>query len=204
MMVIGLTGGIASGKSTVAAMLRNANIPVIDADDLAREATKVGSPGLTEVVAAFGRDILRADQSLDRAKLATIVFADEHRLRQLEAILHPKIEQLFNREMQQLESFGHPIVVYMAPLLFEKQIHRKLAKTLLVVANDDLRKTRLVARDQLTREDAEKRFKAQLTDDCKIKLADEIIENNGSMDELYNNLCQAFERVTKTKLVLAK
>lgn len=202
MIVIGLTGGIASGKSTVAAMLQNAKIPVIDADDLAKRVTEKGSPVLSDIVALFGRDILANDQTLDRKKLAKIVFDDGNLLRKLEAIVHPAVEHLRRLLLTELEHSGHKVAVYMAPLIFEKDLHKDkdLAKTLLITADQDLIKRRIANRDGLSMVEAQKRIDAQLDDETKITMADEVIENNGTMDELYKNLALAWQRLTGMKL----
>ncbi len=115
MLVIGLTGGIGSGKSTVAAMLRNAKVPVVDADELARQVIEKNSPGLHELVKVFGADVLNNDGTLNRKRLALIVFSDDRALSQLESILHPKIALACTKALCELEMRGYKIAVYMAP-----------------------------------------------------------------------------------------
>lgn len=203
MMVIGLTGGIASGKSTVAAMLEKAHIPVIDADDLAKRAVMVDTPGFREIIETFGPTILKDDGTIDRTKLARLVFSDAALLGKLEAIIHPKIKKLAEEKLHHYQTLGHSVVVYMAPLLFEKNLHKNCDKTLLVTANKEIRKARLFSRDQLLNEEAEERFKFQLSDDEKAKLADEIIENNESLFKLYKNLSTAWKKLTNYNLPIS-
>lgn len=200
MIIIGLTGSIASGKSTVAAMLMKANIPVIDADLLAREVTDKNSEGLKEIVREFGSSILTANQSLDRQKLGAIVFADPMRRKKLEAIVHPRVEQRRFEIIYELEQAGHKLVVYMAPLIFEAGLHKHLTKTILVTAPIDTITHRIMKRDNLSESDAQKRIRAQLDDETKISMADAVIINDGTLDELYENTATAWENITGFKL----
>jgi dephospho-CoA kinase len=200
MMIIGLTGGIASGKSTVAAMLRQSGVPVIDADALSHQLTQKGGQALREIVTEFGSDILTKDLELDRRKLGSIVFGNKNHLVKLEAILHPKIEALRKQLIEELAKQGHQVVVYMAPLIFEKNLHKTLTKTLLITADINLIKNRIKTRDNLSNDEIDNRIQAQLKTTDKIQLADEIIENNGSFDELYTNLSHAWAKLTGHKL----
>lgn len=191
MMVIGLTGGIASGKSTVAAMLENANIPVIDADHLAKELTK--SEAVLKEIAAHFLGVLNTDGSLNRAKLAEIVFSNPEKLKELEAILHPKIEELRMKILAQLKSQGHKFAIYMAPLIFEKGLEKKLDGCILVTADQDLVIKRTKERDGMSEAEVKKRIKAQMSDAQKRALADVVIENNGSLLELQQKLSMALK-----------
>lgn len=199
-MVIGLTGGLASGKSTVAAMLLKANIPIIDADDLARELSKKNTATWQKIVETFGDAILAKDGELDRKKLATIVFAAPEKLAQLENILHPAIKALSSMRLSELAARGHAVAVYMAPLIFEKQMHQQFDKTLLITADRELLINRAQHRDQHSRTHVEQRLSAQLDEDQKIPLADVVIKNNGSLEELSENLYRAWEQLTGMKL----
>lgn len=201
MMVIGLTGGIACGKNTVATMLRNASIPVIDADIVARFVTQKGSDTLKKIVAVFGDEVLASDQTLDRKKLAQIIFNDYRLRKMLEAIVHKEIEEERKKELKILEEKGHKIAVYMAPLIFETGLHHQLDKTLLVVARRDLILDRVLKRDGWSLDDIQKRMDAQMDEETKKTLADEIIENNGSLDELYKNLVHAWKKLTGMELI---
>src|SRR3954471_3696068 len=117
--VFGLTGGIGSGKSTVSALLRERGVPVVDADELAREAVAVGSDGLREVVAAFGPDVLGPDGNLDRKQLGALVFSDPEARKRLNSITHPRVRQLSQRRFAELERQGVALAGYDVPLLFE-------------------------------------------------------------------------------------
>jgi dephospho-CoA kinase len=196
MMIIGLTGGIGTGKSTVAAILRKAAIPVIDADDLSRQLTQKNSPVLEEICHEFGRDILDEKGELKRSLLAQIVFTDKQRLKKLEAILHPKIERLRERLFAQLKKQQIRFAVYMAPLLFEKDLHKQVSKTILIVADRDIIKDRLKKRDNMSETDIENRINAQYNDEQKISLADEIIVNNGKFEKLYDDLNNVWKKLT--------
>lgn len=200
MMLIGLTGTIGSGKSTVAHMLKKSGIPIIDADAIAHELTQKGSHALQDIVNAFGLEIMNNDGSLNRKMLGQLVFRDHKRLKDLEAILHPLIEQRRKELIETYSKAGHDIVVYMAPLIFEKGLYHTMSKTILVVADEDVIKNRLAKRDQLTKEEAEDRIKAQMSTAEKIKLADETINNNGTMEDLYINLTRVWKKITGKSL----
>lgn len=201
MKIIGLTGSIASGKSTVAAMLAKANIPVIDADQLAREATKKNSVGLHKIVTEFGDDILTTEGTLDRKALGQRVFDNASLRKKLENILHPIIEQERLRKLEELKSAGHEVAVYMAPLIFEAALHKKLDATILVVAPMDIMIERIMKRDSLSRTDAEKRIRAQLDDETKASLADAVIVNDGSPAMLLEKLASTWKAVTGIPLM---
>lgn len=196
MMIIGLTGGIGSGKSTVAAILKKCGIAVIDADELAHTLTQKGSQALTDIVAEFGPGILTEQKELNRRKLAHMVFSDQALLTKLEAILHPKIEAARQRLLEELLSKGHQVVVYMAPLLFEKNLHKNLSKTLVIISNRDLVNERIKLRDNLSTDEIEKRLQAQMSNQERTRMADEVLENNGTLDELLLKLKEAWIRLT--------
>ena len=137
MLLIGLTGGIASGKSTVGRMLARAGVPVVDADVLAREAVRPGTAALAAIVARFGPAILRPDGSLDRQRLGALVFAhpplaDADPLRDLNGIVHPSVAALADSSLEQLRAAGHAVAIYEVPLLFESRLEGMVDKTLLV------------------------------------------------------------------------
>ena len=198
MKLIGLTGGIASGKSAVAAILRRLGAHVIDADDLAREVVKPGQPAWSDIIALFGRDILQLDQTLDRKKLRRIVFDNPQARKQLEAITHPRIRQLAQEKINQCTDSGVPLVVYEAPLFFESQIHLWLRPVVLVACDIETQRQRLEARDNLTRSEIDKHLEAQMSLDEKRKLADYIIENNGSLDELERKVKVLVDTISAT------
>ncbi len=200
MMLIGLTGSMASGKSTVAHMLQKAHIPVIDADELAREACLPSSPALKKILETFGVEVLNKDGTLNRAALAELVFDDPKALQRLEAILHPAIHELYLKKLDDLKAKSVPIVVYMAPLLFEKNLQGAFDKTILVTASDEVLEQRALARDQLSLDKIKKRLKQQMSTEEKIKRADEVIDNNGTKEELLMHLQKIWYKITKTHL----
>lgn len=200
MMVIGLTGGIACGKNTVATMLSSANIPIIDADIISRETTKKSSRALAKIVEVFGSDVLKDDGSLDRKKLGAIVFHDEALRKKLEDIVHPEIEKIKNEHLARLREQNVPVAVYMAPLIFETDLHRTLDKTILVVAHRDIAMARAMKRDNLSALEIKKRMDAQMNEKEKAERADVVIYNNGSINELYEQVSAAWEKLTGAKL----
>jgi dephospho-CoA kinase len=202
MKIIGLTGSMGSGKSTVAEMLKQANIPIIDADELARRATALKSYGLQQIVNRFGEKVLLADQSLNRALLGKLVFNDKAALQDLENIVHPAIEALRADLFRELKSQGHEIIVYMAPLLFEKELEGSCDKTLLIVSPKELALSRVKERDGLSEEEIEKRLRHQMSDEEKIAKADEVIINDGTIESLFQKLKEAWKRLCDRELTI--
>ncbi|MCA9638062.1 MAG: dephospho-CoA kinase [Myxococcales bacterium] len=184
MHVYGLTGGIGSGKSTVAAILEEYGIPVVSADELSRMVVTPGSPGLAAVVALFGDEILDAQGHLDRSKLGAIVFADPEQRVALERLLHPRIRERFEEVLDALEKAGHTKVVYEVPLLFENKLEEMMDGVIVVTTRDDLRIARVGARDGLDAAAIRARMAAQLDDKTRQKLADYVITNNGDAMDL--------------------
>ena len=198
MKLIGLTGGIASGKSTVAKIIRQLGAAIVDADGLAREVVEPGSDGWKEIVATFGMEILQADQTLDRQKLRTLIFNNADARRQLEAIIHPKVRALAEQRIRQLGDAGFAIVVYEVPLLFEGKIHEWLRPVILVACNVDTQRRRLETRDSITREAAQKMIDAQMSLEEKRRLADYVIENDGSLVDLENQVRAVVAKIQAT------
>jgi len=182
--VIGLTGGIATGKSTLAEALRSRGVPVVDADELSRAAVAPGQPALAEIERAFGRGVLAPDGSLDRRKLGAIVFDDEGARRRLEAILHPAVRRAMIEETARLDAAGHDLVFYDTPLLFEVGLDRTLDCVVVVFAPADVQRARLAARDGLTAAEADARIAAQLSIEEKARRADIVVENTGDRGDL--------------------
>src|SRR5258708_34763565 len=162
MRVIGLSGGIATGKSTVAAMLCERGALVVDADRLAREVVEPGRPALEEIAAEFGPGVLAADGGLDRAGLGAIVFADAERRRRLEAITHPRIGALMQERIAAAVAAAPPLVVVDIPLLFENGRSGMVEGVLVVYADTATQLRRLVERDGITEADARRRIAAQM------------------------------------------
>jgi dephospho-CoA kinase len=181
-MNIGLTGGIACGKSTVAAMLAARGAILVDADAIAREVVEPGSPALDEIAARFGQDVINEDGSLYRKRLGEIVFADREAKRDLEQILHPRIRQIMMGRMRENESlYPDKLVVVDVPLLYESKLESWFSEVMVVYVPRETQLTRLIQRDGLTTEQAESRLSAQLPIDEKKARADYVIDNQGSL-----------------------
>jgi dephospho-CoA kinase len=179
--VIGLTGGIASGKSTVSSMLRQLGADVIDADAIARDVVEPGTPGLAEVARRFP-GVLGADGRLDRAKLGARIFFDPQERAALNAILHPLIQEEFRRRTAALEAQGKPLVVYDAALLIENGLHRAMDAVVVVNAPEDVQRRRLMERNGLTREEADARLASQMPLREKLQHATWVVENGGTLE----------------------
>ena len=195
MHIYGLTGGIGSGKSTVATMFAALGLPVVSADVLAREVVGPGSDGLAAVVAAFGPEVVAEDGSLDRAKLGRIVAAEPTRRRQLEEILHPRIRDRFASIVAELASAGHRAVVYEVPLLFENNLESQMHAVILVSAPEDVRVSRVIARDGLKPAEVRARIAAQLDDASKRARADYIIDNDGDSQHLHDQVAAVLTKI---------
>lgn len=181
---VGLTGGIASGKSTVARFFAEEGVPVIDADVVARDVVARGTDGLREVVAAFGDGVLATDGTLDRKALAALVFADQAKRKRLETITHPRIGAESMRRLGAALATGVPYALYEAALLVENGSYRMFAALVLVAASDSAQLARLMARDEITEAEARARLAAQLPLAEKRRVADYVIENDGDLDAL--------------------
>jgi dephospho-CoA kinase len=184
MRLIGLTGGIASGKSLVSARLRELGAVVVDADVLAREAVAPGSPGLARVVEAFGPGVLRDDGALDRAALGAVVFRDADRLATLNGIVHPEVRRLF-KEARQRAAAADPdgILVYDVPLLAETVEGRTEAydRIVVVTAPEAQRIARMVEHRGMTEAEAVARIAAQATEAQRLAIATDVIDNSGTV-----------------------
>lgn len=184
MHLFGLTGGIASGKSAVARRLRARGVPVIDADLLAREVVERGSEGLAAVVAAFGPDVLTPEGTLDRAKLAAVVFSDPAKRKELERITHPRISALTMRRAAELAEKGEPLACYEAALLVENGIADAFRPLVVVAAAEAVQVARASVRDAADPEAVRARIRAQMPLATKVAAADFVIHNDGSLAEL--------------------
>jgi dephospho-CoA kinase len=184
MTVFGLTGGVASGKSTVAQRFRERGLAVIDADRLARELVVPGSVALGEIVAAFGSDVLRSDGTLDRPRLGRLVFDDEDARLRLNAILHPRIGAETLRRAEELAQAGADLACYEAALLVENGLSDAFRPLVVVALDPVVQVERLRTRDGLDRAAAEARVAAQMPLAQKIAVADHVIDNSGTREEL--------------------
>jgi dephospho-CoA kinase len=196
--LLGLTGGIASGKSTVAAILRRLGVAIINADELSREVVQPGQEAWKEIVDTFGPAILQEDKTLDRRKLRKIVFDNPEARKKLEAIIHPRVRALAEKKISELAATGSSIIVYEVPLLFEAQIHLWLRPVILVACDVETQKKRLLERDRLTEAEAQQHLDAQMSLEDKRKLADYVIENNGDLEELERQVRGVLQKIQAT------
>jgi dephospho-CoA kinase len=181
-LLVGLTGGIATGKSTVSGMLRDLGCVIIDADLLARDVVAPGQPALRAIVEAFGPGVLQAEGTLDRKRLGAIVFADPDRRRQLEDITHPAIRTLFDARLQALRAQGFAgVVVFDAAVMIESGNYKNMDRLVVVVTDPDTERARLMARDGISREEADRKIASQMPLSEKANLADDVIENSGDL-----------------------
>jgi dephospho-CoA kinase len=181
-LLVGLTGGIGSGKSTVARMLAERGAVVLDSDALAREAVEPGTPGFDAVVDRFGHGVVTPGGSIDRPALAALVFSDERARADLEAIVHPEVRRRI-AETVAAHADGDDVVVVDSPLLFETGAHEAFPVVVVVVASDEARVARLVARG-MTEHDVRARMAAQTPLAEKAERADMVLDNDGSLVEL--------------------
>lgn len=181
MFLIGLTGGIASGKSTVASLLQKKGARVIDADEVAREVVLPGTPGLEAVVKEFGSGILNADNSLARHTLGQIVFDDAEKRQKLEAILHPLISK---RTKELISASDAQVVVYAVPLLVEAKVQYPFDMVVTVEAGEDNQIQRLISTRGLSEQEANKRISSQASAKQRINRADVVIDSSGPIENL--------------------
>lgn len=183
MLKIGLTGGIASGKSTVAKMISNYHIPIVDADKIARQVVEPGEPVFCQIIETFGEDLILPDGNLNRKKLGDMIFNNKEKRETLNQMIHPKIGETMMRKVKQYEESHQKSVVLDIPLLFESKLTHLVDKILLVYVNDDLQTKRLMERNHLTLEEAKSRITSQLPLFQKKAMSDYIIDNSGSREE---------------------
>ena len=192
-MIIGLTGGIASGKSTVWKYLAEKGFKVYDADKIAKDISGKKSVQ-KEIILTFGDKILDENGNIDRKKLKEIVFENKEKLKQLNAIIHPKVID-FYKELK--EKNTDEVIIFDVPLLFESGIDKFCDKILVVISDYEIQLNRIVERDKIDRELAEKIIKSQLSNEERIKKADVVIENNSSLEDLFEKVERFCERIWK-------
>lgn len=192
---IGLTGGIASGKSTVSRFLRLAGYPVVDADDLAHRVVLPHTTGFKTIVEVFGNEILDSQHMINRKALAKIVFASPNKLRELEGIIHPEVKKMAEKEKKILEEQGIAIAFYEVPLLFEKKLEDQFDQIVLVYTTQENQRKRLKKRDGLTDDEIELRISQQLPISSKISRSDHVISNNGTLEQLENEVEKYLENL---------
>lgn len=196
-MIVGLTGGIACGKSTVANMFRELGCPIVDADQVAREVVEPGTIGLKRLLERFGEDVLRDDGTLDRKELGKIVFHNKKALAELNAILHPLISERMNEKKEEALKLNPPFVIMDIPLLYELNREGLVEVILVVYVPAAVQLERLIQRDQFTMEEANLRIASQMDIEEKKKRADYVIDNLGTLEstrkqveEIYSILCK--------------
>jgi dephospho-CoA kinase len=200
--VIGLTGGIAAGKSAVAARLAELGAVIVDADQLARDVVRPGSPALAEIARRFGDGVLAADGTLDRARLADIVFADADARSELNAIVHPAVRERYDEVVT--EAFGrdsNAIVVYDVPLLAEARAASEFSSVIVVDAPADVRLERLVTLRGMEPEAARARISAQMSDADRLALADEVIDASGTLEHTREQVDSLWSRLVAQRAV---
>lgn len=189
-LVVGLTGGIASGKSTVANMFKEMGIEVIDADIEARKAVEIGEAAYEQIVTYFGEGILNDDHTINRSKLAEIIFNDSVKRQKLNEIVHPDVRRRMNEKKETAILRGDQVVVLDIPLLFESGLKHMVDVVLLVYVEKDVQLQRLMDRNLLTKEEALARIQSQMPIEDKRKLADKVINNNGTIDDTKKQLIE--------------
>ena len=192
--VIGVTGGIASGKSTISTMIKELGFTVVDADLAARAVVEPGEPAYNEVVATFGKEILHEDGSINRGLLGKIIFHDKEKRLQLNAIVHPAIRAYTQRQKEEAFARGEHVVFMDVPLLFEGKLTNTVDVSLLVYVDDEIQLQRLMERNGLAKEEALARIHSQMPLAEKRALADEIINNNGTIEESRQQLMKILQK----------
>lgn len=197
MKTIGLTGGIACGKSTVAALLRARGVPVIDADQVSRDVVAPPSPALAEIAASFGPGVLNPDGTLNRRALGARIVGDTEARRALEAILHPRIRAGIDEGLARLAAMGHPVAVVEAALMVETGSYRLYDALMVVAASPDVQVQRLMAREGIDETAARAWLAAQLPVADKVRLADAVVMNDDGPDALADALDAAWRSLSK-------
>ncbi|KAJ3573378.1 hypothetical protein NP233_g2472 [Leucocoprinus birnbaumii] len=197
MLVVGLTGGIATGKSSVSSILKAHNVPIIDADIIAREVVMPGTPGLRKIVKTFGEDVLLPDGSLDRKKLGSIIFPDETKRKQLNSIVHPAVRKAMLWAVVKCWVRGEKWCVLDVPLLIEGPLWKLVGLVVVVYCSPEVQLQRLMLRDNSNETDASARLNSQIPITKKIEYADIVIDNSGTKDELEAKVTAFIEKMNK-------
>jgi len=194
-VVIGLTGGIASGKSTVSNMLKNLGIWVVDADQISREVVEVGKPAYQQILSVFGDEILHQDKTINREKLGAIIFGDHSKREQLNKIVHPAVRKEMLNGVEEEKAKNSKAVVLDIPLLFESKLTHMVDKTILVYVDEKTQLKRLMKRNGYTEKEAKMRIESQLPLHTKKDLSDEIIDNNGGIEQTEKQLHEILKKL---------
>ena len=196
MQLIGLTGGIATGKSTVSAMLKKAGAIIIDADRIARDVVKKGLPAYREIVAQFGTEVLLPDGEINRNMLGDIIFNDHQKKQLLNSIVHPYVNEEVNRQIIQIQK-THPnaVIVLDIPLLIEAGMHDDLSEIIVVYTPQDIQIQRLMQRDRISEADALARVQSQMSIEEKKQQATLVIDNSGTIENTRRLTLDIFKRL---------
>ncbi|UGB29763.1 dephospho-CoA kinase [Metabacillus sp. B2-18] len=194
-VVIGLTGGIASGKSTVSNMLKNLGIRVVDADQISREVVELGKPAYQQILSVFGDEILHQDKTINREKLGAIIFGDHSKREQLNKIVHPAVRKEMLNGVEEEKAKNSKAVVLDIPLLFESKLTHMVDKTILVYVDEKTQLKRLMERNGYTEKEAKMRIESQLPLHMKKDLSDEIIDNNGTIEQTEKQLHEILKKL---------
>lgn len=186
--IIGLTGGIATGKSTVTRYLIEKKYPVVDCDKVAREAVEIGKPAYDDIVDYFGKEILFEDGTINRKSLGSIVFSDKSKLDRLNSLTHPRIRDLVLEKIEEFKSKGYEVIFVDAPLLFETNLNDICDEVWLVSIPMDLQIERMTSRDNVTVEYAKNVINSQMSLEEKSKKSDKIIDNSKDLASLYKSI----------------
>ncbi|WP_258088214.1 dephospho-CoA kinase [Weissella fangxianensis] len=198
MFKLGLTGGIATGKTTISNYLKSTGIPVLDADEYARQVVEPGTPGLAEITNTFGEQVLQPDGSLNRKLLGQIVFNDASARQKLNDITHPRIQQMMADELYRLAEHQTPLVILDIPLLLENKNVAGADAVMVVTVPESLQLTRLMQRNNLTEKEAQSRISAQMPLVEKEKLADFVIDNSGSISSTQKQVEQVIQKIRQS------
>ncbi|WP_339172518.1 dephospho-CoA kinase [Solibacillus sp. FSL R5-0691] len=182
-MIIGLTGSIASGKSTVAKMIESYGLPIVDADVVARQVVEPGTPTLKKIAEAFGPEVIAQDGSMDRVKVGSMIFHNEEMRKTLNSIIHPAIREEMLRQRDEFISFGEKNIFMDIPLLFESKLEHFVEKIIVVSVKKEVQLQRLMERNGFSEEEASARIATQIPVKEKEQLADAVIHNNGTLED---------------------
>lgn len=193
-LIIGLTGGIASGKSTISRMIMEFGFPIVDADIVAREIVEIGEDTYLKIIEVFGEVILQEDRTLNRQALGSIIFHNEEKRLLLNSIMHPAIRKRIEKHKNTYLSNGYKNVILDIPLLLESEERYNVDKIVVVSINQDAQLERLMKRNNLSMSDAKARINSQMKISDKVLLADEVIDNNGTIEGSKRQLIKIFQK----------
>ncbi len=194
-MIIGLTGGIATGKSSVAELFEELGAVRVDTDCLARKAVEPGKPAWQKIICEFGREILDDEQRIDRKALAAIVFNDNEKLKRLNGIIHPVVRALLREQIAEAVGQGAKVIVVEVPLLFEAGFENEVDKIITVSVNEQIQFARLMQRSSITEAEAVKRIESQMPQNEKLERADMVIDNSGTWEKTKEQIIDLWQAI---------